>query len=103
MCVKMLLSNAYYSIFNCVMGCRMFQPIMGSAHWPNQPFSQPLNREVFLVTWAESTMYVTGADGLHGLKRLLYSNWKVGSVDLITSFIFNWEMLYDKLLAFSNL
>ena len=53
-------------------GCRMFRPMTGSAHGPNQPFSQPLNREVFLLSWAESTVYATGA-GKWGLWTLLRS------------------------------
>ena len=49
----------------------MFQPITGLAHGPNQLFSQPVNREVFSLAWAESTVYVTDASGLRGPKQLL--------------------------------
>ena len=74
-----------------------------------------MNREVFSLAWTESTVYATGASGsgLRGPKRLSYSNWEVGFVDLITFVVFdltvcriaycNWEMLSAKLLAFSNL
>ena len=67
----------------------MFRPIMGSAHGPNQPFSQPMNSEVFSLAWTKTTVHVTGASGLRGLNRLSYSNWKVGCVgrDLITLFV----------------
>ena len=30
-----------------IWGCRMFRPITGSAHGPNHPTGQPVNREVF--------------------------------------------------------
>ena len=77
-------------------------------------FLQSVNREVFSLTWVESTVYATGASGIRGMKRLSYSNWKVGSMDLVMFVIFdfivcdlpvncNWEILYGKLLAFSNL
>ena len=47
--------------------------------------------DVFSLAWTKSTLYVTGASGLHGPKRLSYCNWKVGSVsvDIITFFIFD--------------
>ena len=63
----------------------MFRPIMGSVHGPNQSFSQPVNREVFPFTSAESI----GASRLRGPNRLPHSNWKVGSIDLVTLVIFN--------------
>ena len=80
----------------------------------NQPFSQLVNHEVFLLTWAESTMYVTGAIRLHGPNdyRILTGKWGLWTLLVIMFFIFdltflrlaccNWEMLYDKLLVFSN-
>ena len=58
--------------------CRMFWPITSSAHGPNQPFSQPVNRQVFSLAWAKSTVYATGASRLCVQKRLSYSNCKWG-------------------------
>ena len=48
----------------------MFRPITGLAHWPDQPCMQP------------------GASGFRGLKLLTYSNWEMGSANLITVIIF---------------
>ena len=58
----------------------MFRPIMGLAGL-NQVFSQLVNCDVFLLAWAESTVYATSASRLCGPKLLLYSSWKVGYTD----------------------
>ena len=69
----------------------MFRTITGSAHGPKQLFLQPVNREVFLLAWAKSTVYATGASGFLGLKRLTHSNWEMGSINLKSFVIFtNW-------------
>ena len=33
----------------------------GSAHGPNHPTVQPVNREVFSLSWAKPSVYATGA------------------------------------------
>ena len=40
------------------------------AHGPKRPFSQVVNREMFLPAWSEPNMYATSANRLHGVKRL---------------------------------
>ena len=52
----------------------------------------PINNMLIVVICtynSESTVYVTGASGLHRPRRLPYSNWKVGSVDLVTFVVFD--------------
>ena len=67
-------SNYSYSLLTLGVGC--FGP---QRFWPKL-FSQPANRVVFSLAWAKSTMYATDASRFHGPKRLLYSNWEMGSV-----------------------
>ena len=55
-----------------------------SAHGPNQPFSQPVSREVFSLAWTESTVYVTVASELREPYDVLYFRFEFASLRVVT-------------------
>ena len=60
-----------------------------------------MNREIFSLAWAESAVYVTSARVLRGQKRTYYVLYF--RLDVLRLACWNGEILYAKLLAFSNL